>query len=143
MMPYPHTHRPETLRAGRPGAVGSCQPHSCDAHFAGYPQRAEWISMGAWKSVSFLGQAGLPLPCPVPTGGNYTLSLVLTASVLQQEHQRPRSQGRVGTRTQGSCCPAPGTEDPEGKHVSPPDRGSFCCTGLRLFSAMTLARSWD
>lgn len=54
-----------------------------------------------------------------------------------------QDQGKMGMRTQGSCCPAPSTEDPEGKHVSPADRGSFCCTGLRLFSAMTLARSWD
>lgn len=46
-------------------------------------------------------------------------------------------------RTQGSCCPAPGIADSEGKHVSPPDRGRLCCTGLLLFSAMTLARSWD
>ena len=55
----------------------------------------------------------------------------------------PKIPGEVGMRTQGSCCPAPGTEDTEGKLVSPPDRGCLCCTGLRLFSAMTLARSWD
>ena len=68
---------------------------------------------------------------------------VLTASILQQKHQRPRSQRKVGRRAQGSCCLALGTADPEGAHASPPDGGGICCTGLRLFSAMTLAGGWD
>lgn len=97
---------------------------------AGFPGSSLEVSVTA-------GRAGAaPRPGPTP-------SLVLTASVLQQERQRPRSRTRVGLRTQGSRCPASGTEGPEGEHASPPGRGGFCCTGLRLFSAMTLARSWD
>lgn len=87
------------------------------------------------------GQAGQLLPAQCPQGVIRHCPLGPTASVLQQEHQHPRSQREVGMRTQGSCCPAPGTEDPGGARVSPPDRGCLCCTGLRLFSAMTLARS--
>lgn len=87
-------------------------------------------------------QAGQVLPHPRPTGwGRHcpwsSQHLFCSKSTSTQDHRG------VGMRTQRSCCPAPGTEDSEGKLVSPPDRGCLCCTGLLLFSAMTLARSWD
>ena len=48
-------------------------------------------------SLPWAGWAALPLPVTHGGGGgDETLSPVLTASVLQQEHQCPRSQGKVG-----------------------------------------------
>lgn len=91
----------------------------------------------AWTSA---GQAGAAPPRPTGWGRHCPWSSqhpFCSKSTSTQDHRG------VGMRTQKSCCPAPGTEDSEGKLVCPPDRGCLCCTGLLLFSAMTLARSWD
>lgn len=97
----------------------------------------------AWKSAS-LPWAGWAAAAP-PSAHRGWLDTVPGPHGIRFAAKAPAPEitGTVGMRTQGSCCPAPGTEDPEGKLVSPPDRGRLCCTGLRLFSAMTLARSWD
>ena len=49
------------------------------------------------RRVGGLGCSPTPLPAFLgPTAGDKTLSSVLTASILQQKHQRPRAQGKVG-----------------------------------------------
>lgn len=96
-------------------------------------------SAGGWIRASLHPFSGPP---KAPTAGDKTLSSVST-SILQQEHQRPRAQGKVGIELRGPAAQPQALQTQKANWV-PCRRGpASTITGLRLFSAMTLASSWD